>query len=512
MGSIPRCRVNVYTARMDRGRRFARNVGLSLVGQGGTIAVNFLAIPYLLRGFGSEAYGVYLLMYTVANYLTVFQFGAGLATLKYVAEADGAGEDGALRDALRHSALIHFGGVGAAAFALWFAAGPLANSVFDVPGHYREHAFWLLRAAALGGLFKAGVQWSSASFQGLQRFAWPSALALFQSILMPLGLVAVLAMGRGLGAAAVWYVCVQAIGCLLGALALRAAVAKHHGQMGQLSFKRFASYGLSFWPSALSSVASTQIDKAFVVGLLDISQLTYYAVPSGVLARLQTLPSTISHALMPVLSHARRADTREGLQRIYVRSARALFALTIPALGLLFVLLPQLLGLWLTPEFAHHAAVAARLLVAAQAFALAFHAPNAVAGGLGGGRYQSISSWGQALMSLTLWPVLIPRFGIAGAAAGTLIAQALPTLFYLDAVHRKILGLSWGRFMKEVVAPLTLPAAVLVFIAWLGREAAWTWAGFVSVNAVAGLAYAGLLWRALPDEDRQAAARWLKRN
>jgi O-antigen/teichoic acid export membrane protein len=497
---------------MSRGRRFARNVGWSLAGQGGTIAVNFLAVPYLLRGFGSEAYGVYLLMYTVANYLAVFQFGAGLSTIKYVAEADASGEDGALRDALRHSACIHFGGVGAAALVLWFAAGPLSSRVFDVPGYYREHAFWLLRAAALGGLFNAGVQWSSASFQGLQRFGWPSGLALLQSALMPLGLVAVLAMGRGLGAAAVWYVVVQAIGCVLGALALRAAVRRRHGRGGKLAFKPFAMYGLSFWPAALSGVASTQIDKAFVAGMLNMSQLTFYAVPSGVLARLQTMPSTISHALMPVLSHAGRTDTKEALQRIYVRSARALFALSLPALGLLFVLMPQLLGLWLNPEFAHHAEIAARLLVAAQAFALAFHAPNALAGGLGGGRYNSATAWGQALLSLMLWPVLIPRYGINGAAAGALAAQALPTIFYLDATHRRLLGLPWGRFLREVLAPLVLPTGVLILIAWLGRSAAWTWPGFIGVNAAAGAAYAGLLWRALPDEDRHAAARWLKRD
>jgi O-antigen/teichoic acid export membrane protein len=496
---------------MSRGRRFARNVGWSLAGQAGAIAVNFLAVPYLLRGFGSEAYGVYLLMYTVANYLAVFQFGAGLATIKYVAEADAAGEDRALHDALRHSAWIHFGGVGVAAAALWFAAGPLSNSVFDVPGYYREHAFWLLRAAALGGLFNAGVQWSSASFQGLQRFGWPSALTVIQSALMPLGLVAVLLTGHGLGAAAVWYVVVQAVGCLLGALALRAAVSGRDGRGGHLRFKPFALYGLSFWPSALSGVASTQIDKAYIAGMLDMSQLTFYAIPSGVLARLQTLPSTISHALMPVLSHAGRTDTREGLQRIYIRSARLLFAASLPALGLLFILMPQLLGLWLNPEFAHHAEIAARLLVAAQAFALAFHAPTALAGGLGGGKYNSAASWGQALLSLILWPILIPRWGIVGAAAGALAAQALPTLFYLDATHRRLLGLPWGRFLREVAAPLTAPTVVLILIAWLGRSAAWTWPGFILVNAAASLAYAGLLWRALPDEDRRAAARWLKR-
>ena len=495
---------------MSRGRRFARNVSWSLAGQAGTIVVNFFSIPYLLRGFGSEAYGVYLLMYAVGNYLAVFQFSAGLATIKYVAEADAAGEDGALRDALRHSAAIHFGGVGAAAAVLWLAAGPLSR-FFDVPGYYREHAFWLLRAAALGGLFNAGLQWSSASFQGLQRFGWPSALGLLQSILMPLGLVAVLAMGRGLGAAAVWYVVVQAVGCALGALALRAAVADRRDGNGRLGFKPFAGYCLSFWPAVLAGVASTQIDKAFVAGLLDISQLTYYAVPSGILSRLQTLPSTISHALMPVLSETGRTDGRPALQVIYIRSARALFALSLPALGLLFVLMPQLLGLWLNPAFAKNAEIAARLLVAAQAFALAYHAPNALAGGLGGGRDNSVSLWGQALISLILWPVLIPRWGIAGAAAGAFAAQALSTLYYMHSTHRRLLGLPWSRFLREAAAPLTLPTGALLAVAWLGRSAAWTWPGFIGVNAAAGGAYALLLWRTLPKEDLSSARRWLRK-
>lgn len=496
---------------MSRGKRFARNVGWSMAGQAGTIAVNFLAVPYLLRGFGTEAYGVYLLMYMVANYLSLFQFGAGLATIKYVAEAKAAGEDGALRDALRHSAWIHFAGVGAAALVVWLAAGPLSRSVFEVPEYFRVHAFWLLRAAALGGLFSAGVQWSSAAFYGLQSLAWPSALGMLQSVLMPLGLVAVLAMGRGLGAAAVWYVAVQAIGCAAGALALSRALRHHRGTGGRLGFRPFAAYGLSFWPGMISNIVSTQIDKIFVAGKLSLSDLTYYAVPSGVLQRLQTPSATISSALMPVFSEVGRVDGKDHLARVYVRSARALFALSAPALGLLFVLMPQLLGLWLNPAFGRHAEVAARLLVAAQAFALAWHAPKALAGGLGGGRYNTVGMWAQALISLALWPWLIPRWGIDGAAAGALAAQAVSTIYFMDASHRHLIHLPWGRFFREVLGPLAAPTGALVFIAWFFRASAWTWPGFVAVNAAAGLVYLGLLLRALPAEDTQAMRRWLSR-
>lgn len=493
---------------MSRGRRFARNVSWSLAGQAGTIVVNFLALPYLLRGFGTEAYGVYLLMYTVANYMAVFQLGAGMASIKYVSEANAAGEDGALRDALRYSFWIYFFGVGAAAASVWLAAGPLSRSFFDIPVYYQKHALWLMRAAALGGLFAAGGQWATAAFFGLQKNAWPSALNVLQSILLPIGLVTVLAMGRGLGAAAAWYVVVQVAGFAALSLALRSVLKSHRGGKGRLEFKPFAKYGLTFVPSLVANLVSTQVDKVFVAGKLSMSDLTYYSVPSGVLARLQMPSATVSSALMPVLSEVGRVEGKEHLSRVYVRSSRGLLALLAPALGLLFVLMPQLLGLWLNPAFGRNAAVAARLLVAAQAFALAFLGPRAAAGGLDGGHYLTVAMWGQALLSLALWPVLIPRWGIAGAAAGALVAQALATVYFLDAIHRHLVHLPWGRFLSEVLVPLLPPTSALILVAWLFRGCAWTWPGFIAVNAAAGLAYLGLLWRMLPEEDTRGVLRW----
>jgi len=55
--------------------------------------------------------------------------------------------------------------------------------------------------------------------------------------------------------------------------------------------------------------------------------------------------------------------------------------------------MPQLLGLWLGPAFSERAAPAARLLVLAQAFGLAYFAPKALSASLGGGAIESRSGW-----------------------------------------------------------------------------------------------------------------------
>ncbi len=493
-----------------RGRLLAVNVGWSLCAQLTAVIVNVAAVPYLIRRFGAEAYGVYLLVYVAGNYLGLFQFGAGLSAIRFVARAKEAGEDRALRQTVLHTGLVAWSGVAAASGLLWLSAGPLARSVFEVPPYYHEEAVRVLRAAALGGFFASGAQWISAVFQGLQRFAWPAVMAAIQAAATPLGLVVLLASGHGLGAAAAWYAFVRLAVLLLGAAALAGALGEHRNGRGSQGFPETARYGLSFWPAALSSVAAAQIDKTFVAGLLGMSDLTYYTVPSGILQRLQGVPAVISHALMPMLSGSQRSGGRAELTRTYLRGARALLAACAPAFILLLALMPQLLALWLGPDFAHRAAPAARMIVAAQLLALASHAPNSLAGGAGGGRCASIAGWAQALAGLALWPLLIPRWGIAGAAAGALAAQALSTIYFLESAHRGLLGLGWGRFLREVGAPLAPALAAMLIAAWLGRALAWGWGGFFSVSAAAGAVYAALLWVFLPQEDRLSARGLLK--
>ena len=455
-----------------------------------------------MHGFGVEAYGLYLLMQSAAGWVGALHFGAGSGLLRYAAQSSAEGKRGALDDSLRHAAILIVGGAALGACVLWFAAPALVGRVFIVPGYYRSHGAWMIRAAALGGVFASVTSWAGAAFQGLHRFQWQSGAAVLQGILIPLGVLSALAVGRGLGAAAAAFVAVHALValfCLYGLQGARRAVSNHGGR---LSFCEFGRYSIGFWPGALAQMVSGQLDRVFVAGLRSMSEFTLYAVPASVLARVQSLPATASSALVPVMGGLAQHEGPEIPARLYLRATRTLVGLIMPAYALLFCLMPQFLSLWLGGSFGDTSVWPARLLVATQAVALFSFMPTSVAAGRKDGWWPSAAGWLQALVCLALWPWMIPRWGLLGAALGGLIAQLVSTVLFASFVHTRLLGLTWARFARETLIPASAGVAILLALTWPLRVRVTGWVSFFALCALAAALYTITFWRLLPKEDR----------
>ena len=488
---------------MSHGVRFARNVGWSLAGQGAVVAINIVLIPRLVHGFGVEAYGLYLLMQSAAGWVGALHFGAGAGLLRYASQFQAEGKRGALDDSLRHSALMVIGGAVLGALVLGCAAPALVERVFVVPGYYRSHGTWMIRAAALGAVFAAITSWSAAAFQGLHCFQWQSAAAVLQGIFIPLGVLCALTAGRGLGAAAAAFVAVHAfvaLFCLFGLQRVRRTVPDHGGRQ---SFHDFWRYSIGFWPHGLAQMVSGQLDRVFVAGLRSMSEFTLYAVPASVLSRVQSLPATASVALIPVLGGLGEQESRETDVRMYLRASRTLLGIIIPVYALLFCLMPQFLSLWLGGNFGDTSVWPARLLVFTQTAALFSAMPISVVAGRKGGWWLSASSWLQALVCLALWPWMIPRWGLIGAALGGLIAQTLSTTLFVSAVHSYLLDLTGERFMRETLIPTSAGVAALLIVVWPLRVRVTGWVSFFALCVAAGACYTIVFWRLLPADDRR---------
>uniref|UniRef100_UPI0034E2C47B oligosaccharide flippase family protein n=1 Tax=Methanothrix sp. TaxID=90426 RepID=UPI0034E2C47B len=74
------------------GSLIARNAVLNLIGQAVPLLVGVLTIPFVVRGLGTDRFGLLSLAWVVLGYFTIFDLGLGRATTKYVAEALGKGE------------------------------------------------------------------------------------------------------------------------------------------------------------------------------------------------------------------------------------------------------------------------------------------------------------------------------------------------------------------------------------------------------------------------------------
>jgi hypothetical protein len=105
------------------------------------------------------------------------------------------------------------------------------------------------------------------------------------------------------------------------------------------------------------------------------------------------------------------------------------------------------------------------------------------------------------------WRFLIPRYELIGVAAGSLLAQALPAVVYLWAVHG-LMELDVARFVSRGLGRPALCAALLLGGLLLVHGRVSGWASLLAVSAAGGAAYAALAWLFALEEDREAL-RWL---
>lgn len=489
-----------------RGARFLRNIGWNALGQVGVFAVNFFATPYLVARLGVEAYGVYILLHAAVGYLLLGSLGAGSATVKYVSEFAPAHDAASLSAARRYSLGFHGLGVAALGLAASAAAPWLCGAFFQLPPSQVDAGVFIVRCAAGGALFNALAQRELSTLQGLQRFDAYNALVLFQSLLVPLGAVALLAAGHGLRSVGAWYALASALSWLAAALAARAFLPGDGRGASKLSLERFSTYSLNLALGPLAWILTFQADKLFVARQLPLAELTRYGVPAGLLQRLQTVAALIGAVLFPMLGEL---TAKEDLARVYLKSVRALAWLLLPGLLLLFALMPQFLGLWLGPEFSGVSVWPARCLVLAQICLLSTQVPTLVAASRDAAHYLSLHAWAQALLSLTAWYFLIPRLGILGAGVGSLIAQALPAVVFLALAHRRFLGLSPGRFLEGVLAPAVSGALLLLVVFPLHAQAT-SWARLLGLVGAGLCAFYGSTYFLLADDERRLLRGFLR--
>jgi len=498
---------------VSKAHRFARNVSWNMAGQIVVAAANFLFIPYLVRGMGQSQYGLYILLSTTASYLLLFTFGAADATIKFVAEHHGAQDGRALHDTLRYSWRLHMLGALPGAAAVFFGARLVAFRLFHVREALLPDAVLVLRCAAIGGLLAAAISYAGSTLQGLQRFDWYNGVSSLQNAVMPLGAAAAVAFGLGLSGAARWYVVLSGFtagaGLTAVAVLMRPFRGNHAGR--PVSFSTFWGYGASMWLSLIAWVVTFQFDKIFLARGTSLSDLTLYSVPSGLLQRVQVMGVVVSAVVLPMMSELHGKDAHETLIRMYLKSSRFLLWAVLPALILLFVLMPQFLTLWLGGEFGDRGVWPARLVVLAKLFFILNAIPNAVVCSRGKPWAMTVMIWAQAVISLLAWKVLVPRLGILGVAWGSLAAQALPSIAYILWLHVKVLRLSEGQYVRETLYAPGLSALLLTALVSPLHALVTDWPRLFAVVASSLALFYGSTWYLLAFEDKQFVRRLLTR-
>lgn len=440
----------------------ARNTVLNLIGLGLPMAVGVLALPFTIRGLGTERFGILSLVWVVVGYLAFFDFGLSRATTKFIAGALGRGEPGEVPGFLWTTVIVQ-GLLGLVGTALVVAATPLlVGRILHVPAALGPEArlSFILIGVSLP------VVLVSASFRGAleagQRFDLVNIVKGASSTLnylLPLagvgfgldlrGIVALL-LGARVLALFVWlWLCLRALPVLR-----RRPGFRRDKVPGLLKFGGWLTVSNIVRPFL------TYLDRFLIGSLMNIKAVGFYVAPSEIVTKVGILPGSLILTLFPSFSAFQGRQDHGKSRSLYAYAVKYMIIGIGPAAVLLVVMAGPILRIWLGAEFARTSTVVFQVLAVGFLTTSLSDVPLALIQGVGRPDLPAKLSLIELLIFVPLAWASIRAWGIEGAAA----AWTLRVTFEMAALFVMAAKVGSMRYTRRELFGTGIPQGVLVLV------------------------------------------------
>jgi O-antigen/teichoic acid export membrane protein len=492
------------TTELTAGRLLARNAAWNLASQALPIAVAIVSMPILIRGMGTDRFGLLTLAWMVLGFSSLFDLGLGRALTKLVAELLGRGRGREVPPLVwTASGLMAALGVSAASL-VWLISPWLVRDALRVPAPLQGEALIAFDLMAIALPFVISTAGLRGIMEAHQRFGPINLVRTAISLFTLIGPLLVLPFSRSLvpivgvlvvGRAASWLI--HLLLCLFSLPELRREVAFRRSLIGPL-----LRYGGWMTVVNLVNPLMVQMDRFLIGALISSAAVAYYSTPFELVTKLWIVSSSVLGVVFPAFATSFVVD-EGGTASIFSRSVKSIFVVLFPIVLGFVTLAPEGLSLWLGPEFAHQSTPVLRWL----AVGVLLNGLSQVASAL-------LQAIGRPDLTAKLHLVELPPYliaawyligtwGIAGAALAWTGRIALDMLLFFWAARSTVPGLSapiarLGRYLGAGMVLLAigaLPTATWVRVLYL-------------VLAAAG--FGVIAWRRLLDaeEKEQIVARF----
>ena len=457
---------------------------------------------YLARALGAEILGIYALGMTIVGFVGVFNsLGLPTAASRFVAAYSAKGESWKVAGFLR-SSLIVLTVLNVMLGAVIVIGGPyVAAHFYHAPKLSRY--LWAFAAIMLLGVVNAFLGQVMAGYRDVtRRTVVTHFIGTPANIVLAVGLIV---LGFGLGG----YLIAQIVSailvtCILGVLVRR--MTSFHGAPTRRYFDRevvtfsTVAYGIA----ALQFVLG-QADMIILGHYENVRLVGIYAVAMALVGFVSIVLDSVNQIFSPIISELHTKGNRLVLQQLYSTLTKWILIFTLPLAITLIVFargVMSVFGLTFT------------LGASVVAIGAIGQVLNCAVGSVG---YLLMMSGHQAelmrieavnaALLLVLNVVLVPRFGIAGAAIATACATMTTNLWALNSVRRILKIFPYHAGYLKLLAPAVGSTACVLILAHTfdGFQKQWQIAGVALVMAY--VIFLGTIFLlGLDDDDRELAS------
>lgn len=500
----------------EKSRGFFANVLWTWTGLLINLAGVLILTPYLIRGLGDEAYGIWTLGFSVAEYYTLLDGGFKSAVIRYAGGHRARGEFDQV-NVVMNTALIWFVAVAGFLCAFtWLTAG-WASRFFQVSESLRgDFTFLLLAAGTAWSLSLVGLVFI-AGLEAFQQFHLTSRLVILNGVLRTTALISLLAAGHGLREMGLVAAGLQLLFYSLSAVLFMRVFPAFRFSPGLASrnvLKKLLVFGWDTVPSTLAWLLLLQGPGILIGRMVSASWVGYYSFPQRLAQQAINLIHNVGSVTTTKSAELTGKGEMDALVRMAVRVNRGCFTL-YGAFAVLMVLYGRdLLTVWLNrPSLVDRAAPILPILAVGLWLSDAgqFNTSSMLFG-MGRHRWFSRLLLLESLIVLAAIGLLLNRFGLMGAAYASAAGMVAHRGLLLPWLFCREMKTPWTVFMRDIyLRPLaagTLTLAVGAGLRSLGAVASNVFQLTVYGGSLMGI-YLLLVWQFVMDaDDRRRLYDW----
>lgn len=484
---------------------------------GVNIVIGFLLTPYIIACLGTSNYGIWVLVGSVIGYYGVLDLGVRSAVMRYAARYAGAKDHKALNQVV-NGAIAMFCGVGAlVVISTFLGSAPLAI-FFNIKAEdfiSFKQVMWLLGLSA-GLMFPGSVL--TVVMMAHERFVITNIAKIIADIIRGCLTFLVLYQGGTLVHVSWVYLGLSVCEILVNVFLIKVyfkhvsfslKLIKKKVVLGLLNFGFFAFIG------RFGELLRLKLDTAVIGRFLNIELVGVYGLASFLLSYMFRLVVASVGVTQPRLSSLAGRVDNKALSQVVMK-----YSIITANLAACFVLVAILLGrdfikLFVPENFKDPNGAALVLIILLVGLIpdlmtkVSINALQAVKKH----RFYAYQTIIEGIANLILSIMLVVPFGIYGVALGTAIPALVTKLIIQPIYCCRILQISWGQYMFNVlVKPLLVVGSIVLWYNSNINFTAKTYPPLFLKGAVIFLLYSIIAYMfCLDEESRQLIKEKLKR-
>jgi O-antigen/teichoic acid export membrane protein len=474
-----------------------RNISSNWFGLAISMAVGFFLSPFILHRLGDDAFGLWVLVFSITGYYGLFDLGIRSSVVKYVAKYAATNDYGQLTS-LINTSLFGYSLLGAFLLLLTGAGAWYIDSVFRIAPLFLHTARLLFVMVGTSLALSLPLSVFSGVLLGMQNYHWLNLIQVVSNLLR--ALLIVLALNRGGGLLTVALITVSLpllVSCAYVAIVRRViplSLGRAHIHLSV--FRSLMSYGLVTFVIIVAEKLRFQSDTMVIGIFLSTASITYFSIGSKLVDYSNNVVDAMADTFLPMSSNFDSTSDWNRMHKLFISGNRACALIMFPICIALIVLGKSIIEVWVGPKYSSSYIILV-LLVVPRTLYRAQGASSRILFGMARHKALAVITLVEGVANLALSITLIRPFGIVGDAVGTAIPLLCTSLIFLPYYLCRLLRVGLWEFLYQAYAfPVVLCLPFLAILLLMRHFfVARNYTQLLSQLLAGGMVYAaGLLW------------------